>query len=90
MPTSATDKKGNDVVLAYKKSGDGYNIQVIKASQERKTNWAKCGLGTAGATGTGGLTGAGIGSGLAGVGAVPGAVIGGVSGAATGAAASSF
>ena len=38
MPTNATDKNGNEVVLAYK-NGDGFDVQVIKSSQERKTNW---------------------------------------------------
>ncbi|ETJ16394.1 Orf3, partial [human gut metagenome] len=27
MPTNATDKNGNEVVLAYKKSGDGFDRQ---------------------------------------------------------------
>ncbi|MDM6433807.1 hypothetical protein P7432_15060, partial [Staphylococcus aureus] len=58
MPTNAKDKKGNDVVLVYKKVKDGFDVQVIKSSQERKTNWVKCGLGTVGGAGTGGLGGA--------------------------------
>ncbi|SUL38236.1 pathogenicity island protein [Staphylococcus aureus] len=36
MPTNAKDKKGNDVVLVYKKVKDGFDVQVIKSSQERK------------------------------------------------------
>ena len=76
MPTNATDKNGNEVVLAYKKSGDGFDVQVIKSSQER--NWGKCALGTAGGAGTGGLGGASAGS------VVP------ALGTATGAAASCF
>ena len=90
MPTNATDKNGNEVVLAYKKSGDGFDVQVIKSSQERKTNWGKCALGTAGGAGTGGLGGASAASVIPGLGTAAGAVIGGVSGGATGAAASCF
>jgi hypothetical protein len=90
MPTNATDKNGNEVVLAYKKSGDGFDIQVIKSSQERKTNWGKCALGTAGGAGTGGLGGASAGSVVPALGTAAGAVIGGVSGGAAGAAASCF
>ncbi|ETI90538.1 MAG: Pathogenicity island protein, partial [Propionibacterium sp. DORA_15] len=90
MPTNATDKNGNEVVLAYKKSGDGFDIQVIKSSQERKTNWGKCALGTAGGAGTGGLGGASAGSVVPALGTAAGSVIGGVSGGAAGAAASCF
>ncbi|WP_260842665.1 hypothetical protein [Staphylococcus epidermidis] len=57
MGTNGTDKNGNEVVLAYKKSGDGFDIEVIKSSEERKTNWGKCGLGTGGGAGSGGLGG---------------------------------
>ncbi|HDC9777255.1 TPA: hypothetical protein O9R64_002620 [Staphylococcus aureus] len=90
MPTNAKDKKGNDVVLVYKKVKDGFDVQVIKSSQERKTNWVKCGLGTVGGAGTGGLGGASAASVIPGLGTVAGAIIGGVSGGATGAAASCF
>ena len=90
MPTNATDKNGNEVVLAYKKSGDGFDIQVIKSSQERKNNWGKCALVTAVGAGTGGLGGASAGSVVPALGTAAGSVIGGVSGGAAGAAASCF
>lgn len=90
MPTTAKDKNGNDVTLVYKKADDGFDVQVLKASQERKTNWGKCALGTAGGAGTGGLGGASAASVIPGLGTAAGAVIGGVSGGATGAAASCF
>lgn len=90
MPTQAKDKEGNDVTLVYKKVGDGFDVQVIKVSQERKTNWGKCALGTVGGAGTGGLGGASAASVIPGLGTAAGAVIGGVSGGATGAAASCF
>ncbi|WP_248498805.1 hypothetical protein [Staphylococcus haemolyticus] len=90
MPVTAKDKNGDDVTLAYKKVDDGFDVQVMKATQDRKTNWAKCGLGTAGGAGTGGLGGASAASVVPGLGTAAGAVVGGVSGAATGAAASCF
>ncbi|RIL34355.1 hypothetical protein BUY86_10620 [Staphylococcus equorum] len=88
LPTEAKDKDDNDVVLKYKETKDGYDIQVLDKYQ--KEGWAKCTLGTAGGTGTGGLGGAGVGSAVPGIGTVAGGIVGGVSGAATGAAASCF
>lgn len=88
LPVKAKDKNGEEVTLAYKKVGDGYDVQVMKSSQDR--NWAKCALGTAGGAGGGGLAGGAAGTAIPGIGNVAGTVIGGVSGAATGAAASCF
>lgn len=88
LPTEAKDKDDKDVVLKYKETEDGYDIQVVNKYQ--KEGWAKCTLGTAGGTGTGGLGGAGIGSAVPGIGTVAGGIVGGVSGAASGAAASCF
>ncbi|HHO1315412.1 TPA: hypothetical protein ACRUA2_000900 [Staphylococcus aureus] len=62
MPTNAKDKKGNDVVLVYKKVKDGFDVQVIKSSQERKTNWVKCGLGTVAGAIIGGVSGGATGA----------------------------
>lgn len=88
LPVNAKDKNGEEVTLAYKKVDDGYDIHVMKSSQNR--NWAKCALGTAGGAGGGGLTGGAAGSTIPGIGTVAGTVIGGVSGGAAGAAASCF
>ncbi|SUK17605.1 pathogenicity island protein [Staphylococcus agnetis] len=90
MPSSTKDKKGNEVNLVYKKDKDGFLIQVINSSVDRKTNWAKCALGTGGGAGAGGLSGAGVGSSIPGLGTAAGAIIGGVSGAAVGASSSCF
>lgn len=76
LPEITVDKDGNNVNLVYKQVDDGLEIQVL--NQIQPFGWVQCTLGTVGGTGTGGLSGAGVGS------AVPaiGTVVGGVSGAA--------
>lgn len=100
LPTDAKDKNGAPVTLHYVQDGDGVRIQVIDLQKKvdqpapgeaiKYTNWVKCGLGTVGGGGTGGLAGAGVGTTVPVIGTTVGAVVGGVSGAATGAAASCF
>ena len=74
---------GKSVTLSYIKSDKGLKMMVIDDSQSVQFyGWKKgfkCGLGTAGGSGTVGLTGFGV---AGPVGAVVGAVSGGMSGAA--------
>ncbi|MCE4966471.1 hypothetical protein BU679_02345 [Staphylococcus chromogenes] len=94
LPSEATDKNGNSVVLVYEENGNDLKVNVIDKSTTTQTRgWKeglKCGLGTAGGAGLGGLTGASAGSVVPAIGTAGGGVIGAVSGGMSGAAASCF
>ena len=94
LPTKTKDKNGKPVILAYEKDGNNLKLDVINEDKSTQTRgWKKglkCGLGTAGTAGGGGLAGASAGSVVPGIGTAAGEIVGTVSGGMAGAAASCF
>ncbi|RIL61736.1 hypothetical protein BUY70_01650 [Staphylococcus epidermidis] len=94
LPTKTKDKNGKPVILAYEKDGNNLKLDVINEDKSTQTRgWKKglkCGLGTAGTAGGGGLAGASAGSAVPGIGTAAGGIVGTVSGGMAGAAASCF